>query len=195
MPAYNPERDLAVVSSMVPELERYLLSDELYWPVGGPALPGGGGYPRLTFGGLFLALNRLKAVAAGLSSEDAARLARSKELLEIIRSKWSAAVDRKLAREIKARLDLWSTYLQECSENRAICADSYPQQVEYRAMLELLFFEISRIPPDFPHRDRLDIADRRLRAYFSKGEFVWDSVLQAAFSSDRFWFLYGSVSS
>ena len=193
MPDYDPDRDLAIVSSMVPELERYLLSDELYWPIGGPSLPGGGEYPRLTFGGLFLALNRLGAVPANFSPEQSASLARFKELLETTRSKWVAVADRKLAREIKSRLDLWSAYLQECSENRSSCADHYPQQVQYRAMLELLFSELSRISPASPHLDQLAMADRQLRAYFSKGEFVWDPALQASFPPDTFWFLYGSI--
>lgn len=193
MPGYDPDRDLAIVSSMVPELEHYLLSDELYWPIGGPSLPGGGEYPRLTFGGLFLALNRLGAVPANLSPEQSASLARCKELLETTRSKWVAVADRKLAREIKSRLDLWSAYLQDCSENRSSCADYYPQQVQYRAMLELLFSELSRLSPASPYLDQLAMADRRLRAYFSKGEFVWDPALQASFPPDKFWFLYGSI--
>ncbi|MBI4769912.1 MAG: hypothetical protein HY784_05720, partial [Chloroflexi bacterium] len=69
---YSPARDLAVVDRMVAELESYLLSPELYWPLSGPPLPGGQGYPRLTAGGLLLALARLSAVERELSAAQAA---------------------------------------------------------------------------------------------------------------------------
>jgi hypothetical protein len=178
---------------MVAELEPYLLSNELYWPIGGPALPGGGNYPRLTFGGLFLAVARLRAVEAGLPVAQSAELTQSKTRLEAARLKWRAAVDRKLDREIKSRLDLWTVYLRECSENRAACADHYPQQAEYRAMLELLLAEISRLTEGSSHEGHLASADRTLRAFFRKGGFVWAPELKAGFPPDVFWFLYGSV--
>jgi len=190
---YSPARDLAVVAGMVAELEPYLLSPELYWPLSGPPLPGGQGYPRLTPGGLLLALVRLSAVERELPAAQAAGLARSRLALEATRNRWRAGLDRKIAQEVKSRLDLWSAYLGDCVESRTRCAESFPQQVAYRAMLTLLLAEIGGLPPDSPHPARLAEADHRFRAFFRPGDFVWEAELRPGFPRAEFWYLYGSV--
>jgi hypothetical protein len=51
------KKDRAYLEAGIPELEDYLLSDELYWPISAR----GHNLPRLTIGGLLLANDRLEA--------------------------------------------------------------------------------------------------------------------------------------
>jgi hypothetical protein len=67
------EKDRAFLEASVPELEDYLLSDELYWPI----TARGFDLPRLTIGGILLAKARLEArgerIEALLTRLDAVR--------------------------------------------------------------------------------------------------------------------------
>ena len=51
------EKDTAYLEAGIPEMEAYLLSDELYWPI----TTRGYSLPRLTIGGILLAKTRLEA--------------------------------------------------------------------------------------------------------------------------------------
>ncbi len=113
-------QDIQYLSAGVPELENYLLSKELYYPIGGSL-------PQLTLGGILLSLAR--------AGTNAAKYARQ---VEATRSKWRAAWEAKAEREVRARSDLWMNYLAEYREDRKTGARLYSQNVRYRAMLSLL---------------------------------------------------------
>jgi len=113
-------QDIQYLSAGVPELENYLLSKELYYPIGGSL-------PQLTLGGILLSLAR--------AGTDAAKFERS---VEATRSKWRTAWEAKVEREARARGELWMNYLAEYREDRGSAARLYAQNVRYRAMLSLL---------------------------------------------------------
>jgi hypothetical protein len=114
------QKDNQYLFAGVPQLENYLLSNELYYPLSLEL-------PQLTLGGILLSLARMGTKAAKFVAEVA-----------VIRSKWHAAWDGKSSRERRARSELWVNYLSEYREDRKSGARLYPQNVRYRAMLSLL---------------------------------------------------------
>ena len=114
------QKDSQYLSAGVPELENYLLSKELYYPLSLSL-------PQLTLGGLLLSLVRMGTQAARFASQ-----------IEAIRSKWRVAWNAKSSREVKARSELWVNYLAEYRDDPKSGAQLYSQNVRYRAMLSLL---------------------------------------------------------
>ena len=114
------QNDTDYLSAGVPELETYLLSKELYYPIGARL-------PQLTLGGIMLAVTRV-----GLRAES------FRAQVESIQSKWRSAWEAKSEREIKARNTLWMNYLGEYRDDPKSGARLYSQNVRYRAMLSLL---------------------------------------------------------
>lgn len=166
----TPAEDRKYLETALPELQTYLLSDTLFYPLTQPL-------PRLTLGGLLLAQRRLHAY------EDASPLDLR---LDTLRAKWRAAWEKKAAQEFETRLTLWRNYLDDCREEESLL-ENYVREVRWRVMLGLLSAEL---PAD---SSALNALDQRLRAKFRTGEFIWDEALVSEFSQDDFWFLYGKM--
>jgi hypothetical protein len=156
------QKDNLYLSAGVPQLENYLLSKELYYPLSFEL-------PQLTLGGILLSLTRMGS-----------RAAKFEEQVEVIHSKWQAAWDVKTSREVRARSELWVNYLAEYREDSKLGAHLYPQNVRYRAMLNLL----GRIEDD---------SDTFVKSVFKEGRFVWEEEIASNFSRKTFWFLYGTL--
>jgi len=116
----NIQNDIDYLETGVPELENYLLSKELYYPIGARL-------PQLTLGGILLSVARV-----GLRSES------FRVQVDSIREKWRSAWDAKSEREVKARYKLWVEHLAEYRDDHGMGARLYPQNVRHRAMLSLL---------------------------------------------------------
>lgn len=173
MPSSN--QDLSYFKAGLESLERYLLSDELFWFLGGD-------WPLLTLGGMLLAGKRL---AVGSAQCDWPML---KSRLIEIRSKWHSVWERKAGREIHARLNLWKNYLQELQDKSD--PTLFPQQVRWRVMLQLLGSEISTSPQELKNVDTLDLI---LKSIWLPGTFIWEPRLSIAFPEQEYWYLYGSL--
>lgn len=176
----SAEKDRAYLEAGVSETKDYLLSDELYWPI----TARGFDLPRLTIGGILLAKARLEARGERIE----ALLAR----LDAVRSKWRVAWETKAGREFRSRFGLWGSYLKDYRENPEGQADSYPQEVRNRAMLQLLLPEL---PEELPERDALSPLDSVLRTNLSPSDFIWEAALQSEFPRGEYWFLYGTLRS
>lgn len=176
----SAEKDKAYLEAGIPDLEQYLLSDELYWPV----TARGYDLPRLTIGGLLLAKARLEARGERIE----ALLAR----LDAVRSKWRAAWGTKAGREFRSRFRLWNNYLTDYRQNPEGHADAYPHEVGNRVMLQLLLSELPSAPPE---REALSRLDSILRASFLPANFIWETGLQPGFPREAYWFLYGKLKS
>ena len=172
------EKDRAYLEAGIPELEDYLLSDELYWPV----TARGYDLPRLTISGLLLAKKRLEARGV--------RIEAHRSRLDAVCSKWRAAWEKKAGRELQSRFGLWNNYLTDYRQNAEGHADAYPHEVSYRVMLQLLLMELPSPPPE---REALSRLDSVLRASFSPGDFIWEPGLQPGFPREEYWFLYGKL--
>jgi hypothetical protein len=167
------EEDLRFLKEAVPQLQEYLLSNELYWPLSGSL-------PRLTPGALLLTLARL-GVHAPLETQ------KLEAQVETIRTKWRSAWDKKVAREIANRLRLWSQFLSDYVKAPDQNLDSYRTEARGRAILQLLLVELQ----DAPEKSTLANLDGILKSRLVPGEFIWEPDLQAVFPRTSFWFLYG----
>lgn len=176
----SAEKDRAYLEAGIPELEDYLLSDELFWPI----TARGYDLPRLTIGGLLLAKARLEA--RGERTE--ALVTR----LDAVRSKWQVAWETKAGREFQSRFGLWSNYLTDYRQNPEGHADAYPHEVRNRAMLQLLKPEL---PEELPEREALSPLDSVVHTSLLPGDFIWNPALQSGFSREEYWFLYGKLRS
>ena len=176
----STEKDKAYIEAGIPELEDYLLSDELYWPI----TTRGFDLPRLTIGGILLAKTRLEARGEQIDSLTAQ--------LDVIRSKWRVARETKAGREVQARMRLWGNYLSDYRHNPEGNADAYPHEVRYRAMLQLLISELSTPPSE---QKELAQLDSLLRVNLISSDFIWDAELQAGFPREVYWYLYGKLKS
>ena len=174
------EQDWNFFQAGVAELEPYLLSDELYWPLASSRI----GLPRLTIGGLVLAETCLKV---RMDKPDFLQLEQEKDR---IRSKWYSAWECKAGREIRARLDLWRNYLVDFRQAPEAHADAYPQEVRWRVILHLLSSEATISTAE---SDELGTLDEVLKASFMEGKFIWDVALVSAFQRHTCWYLYGSI--
>jgi hypothetical protein len=163
----QPQQDRWYVEEALPQLQKYLLGDELYWALGG-------NLPRLTPGNLLLALKRLEAVDPHL-----AWTLRGK--LDSIQTQWRSAWQKKAARETESRLRLWSQFLSEQARDEGPHRAHYAASVRERVILQLLKCSA----PQLAELDGL------LRAHFQPGEFVWQPLYQGVFPENEFWFLYG----
>ena len=179
------EANLDLVQAMLGEAQDYLASPEVYWPLSGsPA------YPRLTLGGLILAMDELRASEPRMDSRLAAAWSRLRTQWDTLRAQRAAGVARKAALELHSRLDLWDAYLGDLRES-AGASGEYATQVAYRVMADPLA-DLARGEASLPGLlTRLSGLDDRLRGRFTAGSFVWDPVLQPVYPRTEFWFLYG----
>lgn len=175
-------QDLAFLSAGVEQLEDYLLSDVIYWPLHEADLP------HLTLGGLLLAERR--ATVRARDGAERARLEALRMQMEAVRLRWRAAWERKCSQEVRARLALWQSFLQDYREAPAVQAENYPQQVQWRVLLQLLTETLENAPKEAGVVLELD---RFLRAVFLPGKFIWEEDLSPAFPPEPFWFLYGNL--
>ena len=176
----STELDRAYLEAGIPELEDYLLSNELYWPI----TARGYDLPRLTIGGLLLAKTRLEA--RGERIEDLSTQ------LDAVRSKWRVAWETKAGREFQSRFGLWGNYLRDYRQNPEGQADAYPHEVRNRAILELLQTEL---PDELPEHEALSPLDGAVRSSLLPGDFVWEQDVQSGFPRGEYWFLYGTLRS
>jgi len=181
----DPEFQLRVLESAVGELERYLLSSEIFWRMSGAA-----NLPNLTLGGLDLARRALLGSIGELDPAAQRRARTAIEQIDAFRQQWRVAWERKAAGELKVRLNQWRAYLQDLAELIGE-ADRYPQEVRARAMAAYLLEESVHQPESGELRMTLEALDAKLRASFAAGRFVWDPSLKPAYPPEKYWFLYG----
>jgi hypothetical protein len=181
------DQDLTYIRSAAPDLEQYLLSGVLFWPLnvkGKGRAPAGA--TQLTIGNLLLSMKRLEtAAAAGLvKGEELTKLFTD---IERFRQRWKSNWDKKAAQEIVSRLKQWDHYLSELDSEKGRRGE-YPYNIRQRVILGLLLADQDRPNP----RDQayLEALDRRLKNATHASSFVWESTLQNGFPSDGYWYLY-----
>jgi hypothetical protein len=167
-------------------LERYLLSDEIYWQLNGRGVSGEL-LPSLTLGGVLLAKKCTQALLE--STPQAAELWQIEAQIDHLRNKWQVAWEKKAAHEISARLKLWRDFLEDYKRDPENNADRYPYEVGRRVMLSLLQSETNLVPT--AESDLLTLLDNFLNSRLVPAGFIWDHSLEAAFPKDQFPFLYG----
>lgn len=185
---YSFEQDLTYGQSTVHELEEYLLSNVLYWPMtarGGKHLAAG--MTQLTIGNLLLSIRRLETAGAKLG-EMISEVTVLRHLVEQVREQWKSNWDKKAGAEIRSRLTQWDHYLAEMAGQQGGSHGDYPYNIRQRVILELLLAEIDK--PLSKEQTYLAALDQRIRSSTHPSGFLWDETLQAGFPEQPFWFLY-----
>jgi hypothetical protein len=179
--------DLEVVEAMAAEMDEYLRSDVLFWPMVK------GNLPRLTLGGYLMREHRLLALRDQLDTADQARLDAAVE-------RYNQALVEKIVRfearaheELHARLRQWGEYLKDVQHDSTSARDYYPSAVESRAMIAALLEKLG-LPPyqlEANVTRELDFYDRTLRNHWQPGDFVWPDSWRPAYPETAYWWLYG----
>jgi hypothetical protein len=189
----SPAYDLNYLEAGLGQLKTYLLSDELFWPLGASASAGQTPYPQLTLGNLLFARARLRALEKGgrLKGGQLAQTQRLETQLERLKNEWRTAWEDKAAREFASRLRQWQNYLDELGQNPESHGGYYKSEARTRALLALLDEELKK--KRFPEREILAALDARLKRRLKRGDFLWEEELQAGFPQAGWWFLWGEV--
>ena len=185
------EGDWIFLQTALPDLQAYVISNELYWTLR-PAVraPGGVQLPQLTIGNLLLSQARLSALH--LSTEEQAALSDLQLAIGAVRSEWRANWGRKADQEFSSRLNLWQQYLRELRADERPSEGFYAREVRQRAILQLLMPEMSSGVPQ-QQQDQLKMLDGILQGASRPGDFVWEPELAGGFDRQAFWFLYQDV--
>jgi hypothetical protein len=187
MPTF--EYDLRYLKAGLDQLEAYLLTADIYWPLGIGAARGEPQYPPLTLGMLLLALRRAQAMASTPAQQEEWYHLSSK--MEVLRNRWRTAWGKKASAEFHARLILWRDFMEEYCKEPEKEVDRYAYEVTRRVLLQMLIGEAIDLPP--AQLKLLNGLDRMLKATFTPGKFVWEEELVSTFTPETFWFLYGRL--
>jgi hypothetical protein len=183
--------DVAFCKAMAGEMEDYLSSNVLFWEPSRRRF-GGGELPKLTIGGLLLALRRLTTLRERLDPAQTRALAQAGEVLDRARSQRRVRYETKLERDLRSRLDAWAWYLDDMERSGEAATAYYPRQVENRTKIGLLLDDARDSKMSVvASRQRQAALDERLRQNFESGAFVWPDALQPGFPAERFWYLWG----
>jgi hypothetical protein len=174
---------------MVDELEEFLLSEQIFWPLGGNPEQGQPPFPNLSVGQLQLTLKELEAVEDDLTFEQTTRWTQLRDRAWVLRSKWTTAMAQKSLAESSTRVNLWRAYLNETKEAGGT-SGNYPYEVRHRVILELLS-DLTEILDDDLIQGEIKALDGMLRGMLSgPSGFIWDEPLSKVYPEDTYWFLY-----
>lgn len=179
--------DLDVLQEMASQMDEYLKSETLFWPMGHSDMP------KLTLGGYWLRQHRLIALHALLAGEQQAQLSAAVKMFETAVSPWVVRTEQRAHTELAARIRQWDAYLRDLREKRSENAGAYPAQVEVRAIIAALIEQLQRAPYQLDTKllQSIHTLDKGLRARFASGDFVWPEEWQSAYPKPEFWWLYG----
>jgi hypothetical protein len=184
----EPGVDLEIVEGMVPQLEDYLIKDEVYRTVILPTSSGDQNI-RMTGGDLLARLHRLQGERASLTPEQQTRLdvAQSKadETIRSLRTRFNA----RLLREMKARLDSLRWFLDDCGADKMRCRTEYPFEIRNRQRVEEILKQVGQeVPNDLSIL--LSRVDKRIREFAGPSGFVWGARAEKVYPRDHYWYLY-----
>ncbi|MCX6079954.1 MAG: hypothetical protein NTW32_10510 [Chloroflexi bacterium] len=173
----SSEQDIRFLKEAAEQLQEYLLSNELYWPLSGSL-------PRLTPGALLLVLARVGIMVPSEGQKFGAQV-------ETIRVKWRVAWEKKVAREITNRTRLWSQFLSDYINAPDQNQESYRSEARGRTILQLLLADLS----EWGDSEIAALAelDGVLKSRLIPCDFLWEHELQTAFPKSDYWFLYGNL--
>jgi len=168
-------------------LESYLLSKELYWPIGIRAPRGKMPYPKFTLGNLLLEQVKVHALCQTLKQE--LLLEEVSKKISTVHNKWRIAWNKKASHEFQARLSLWSNFINEYRKDPEANYDRYRYEVSRRVLLELL----SGYLDDEMETEHtlLKGLDQYLESVLVSSDFIWDPDLISQFPYKPYWYLYG----
>jgi hypothetical protein len=184
------EYDLRYLRAALADLEGYLLSKELYWPISAKPPHGDPPYPRFTLGGILIARQSLSGrLLDSTGQEEYQEITRR---FDETRAKWRTAWGQKAARSFSARLNQWNSFIDDYRKQPENNFDRFAYEVRKRVMMQLLQPEVDELSA--AEAEMAKGLDRVLKTYFLEGKFIWDQDLMPSFPVTQFWYLYGSLS-
>ncbi|MFW5940736.1 MAG: hypothetical protein ACOC9X_00130 [bacterium] len=179
------KRDLETLEAMAAEMDEYLRSEVLFWPMKRTDLP------RLTLGGYLMRQHRLLELRDLLNMQQQDRLHTAIKMYHAALEEKIVRLETKAHEELEARLRQWQEYLQEAKRGANVAY--YETAVETRAMLEGLLNQLRVSPYDLQDQfpQKLALLDRQLRRAWEPGEFVWPREWRPAYPRGKYWWLYG----
>ncbi len=181
------KRDLEILEAMSSEMDEYLRSQTLFWPMMK------GNLPRLTIGGYLVREDRLVKLDKLLDESQQIRL-------QDAIAQFNSAIVEKVVRfeqraheELHARLRQWGEYLKELGDKSLGMGDYYASHVQTRLMIAVLIKRLESPPYELDQRvfDQLRLYDNLLGNYWTPGPFTWLSEWQSAYPEDHYWWLFG----
>jgi len=134
----SADYNLDLFEAMLDEIEDFLLSADIFWPLAKRSKPESPPYPRLSTGALLMTQDESLAQEAGMNTEQKARHAKLQSQWKMgmnteqkarhaklqsqwkmVLNKWRSALGRKSEREMGMRLNLWRAYLSDLEEGKA----------------------------------------------------------------------------
>lgn len=183
------ETDLAYLNKGLEQLETYLLSDVLFWPLSGATPDSGLPFQRLTLGGLYLARARLSAQNHGKTHQH--KLLKFNRQFDHLHHKWRVAWIRKASWEFKSRVKQWENFINELRRNPKENSAFYHYEVRTRVMMHFLKPEAEDLDPAF--LDLLKSLDSLLEVLLKQDGFIWEEELSEGFPKHTFWYLWGEI--
>ena len=187
----SAEYDLRYMQAAVNQLEEYLLSEILYWPIGVQSPAGAPSFPKLTLGGLLLARKRASVLHKSVAERN--QFEQFDTDINRMHAKWTVNWEKKAAREFQARLTLWRNFIEEYRVDPDSQYDRYAYEVGRRVQLELLEHESNSISA--AAFDLLKNLDLIIQTSLEPGNFIWENKLKPGFPADPYWYLYGCLPS
>lgn len=179
--------DLKILEAMAAEMDKYLRSQVLFWPMSQSNLP------RLTIGGYLMRQHRLQQLSIFLSETELTHRDKAMEIFSQALVEKVVRFEDRAHQEVHARLRQWGEYLKELHDRNLAVADYYHAHVQTRAMIAALIATLEMPPYELDERvtSQLETYDRVLRNFWQPGEFIWPEEWQAAYPQPGYWWLYG----
>lgn len=181
------ENNLSLLAIMLDEVEAFLLSEEIFWPLTVKSKRDAG-LPRLTLGAILLILDELQAQQVGMSPPQSIQYQKLNRQVERVWLKWAAAIERKANSESRARLNMWKAFIQDLEQSPEMILD-YPQEVRNRVILSRLS-EYQNKMNLMETTQILQHLDRIIWNSTSPGGFIWDEHLMPIYSPEKYPYLY-----
>lgn len=179
--------DLGILEAMAAEMDDYLRSQSLFWPLPDPSMP------RLTLGGYLMRQHRLLALRQYLDADEQERLDKAVEQYNEALVEKVVRFEARAHEELHARLRQWSEYIRELCKESLAAGDYYPSAVDTRVMIKSLLDKLEKPPYVLDRRvfDELSAFDRALHNYWRPDDFVWPVEWKPAYPEKDYWYLYG----
>ncbi|MBX3055059.1 MAG: hypothetical protein KF770_01180 [Anaerolineae bacterium] len=179
--------DLDVLAAMAAEMDDYLKSDVLYWPMVH------GDMPRLTLGGYLMRQHRLQYLADMLNEAEREKWDTAVHQFQAALAEKVVRTEQRAHEELGVRARQWGTYLNDVQRERAVAAVNYETAVENRVMAAALVHFLQTAPYELEAGavPNLEMLDAGLRPYWQPGEFVWPPAWEKAYPQAEYWWLYG----
>jgi len=184
------QEDLVFLQASIPELQAYMLSKEVFWPVYYGNQNSSASISKLTLGNLYLAFERLQALT--LPGPIALELKLLDQQFQHFHLQWKSNLIKKGTYEIAARINLWNNYLNEIDKRGFFNRSEYANKVRWRVIVQLL--TDNDVPISSGEREQLRICDAYLKKNFLTSDFVWQEAYIKIFGPEKFWYLYVTLS-